>query len=100
MNEQILDIQSKSIEQMKSLQSQALEMNERVAEAMQRFVPEVPELPGPFAELPTPSELVNNYFEYMTQVSEANREFVQNMMAAWSEEPAKKAPAKKAAAKK
>ena len=101
MNQQILDMQAKGLEQMKSFQSQALEMNERVADALTRFLPELPELPGPFAELPTPAEVVENYFDYMTQITEANQEFVQTMMAAWTEEPApKKATAKKTAAKK
>ena len=104
MNQQILDMQAKGLEQMKSMQAQALELHERVADAIMGFMPELPELPGPLAELPSATEVMNNYFDYMTQVRDANVDFVQSMMAVWAPEeaaaPAKKTTAKKTSAKK
>jgi len=80
MNQQVLDMQSKAIEQMKSMQAQTIEFNERIAE----MLPEMPELPASFTEkLPKPAEVVTNYFDFVAQLQTANREFAQAMVATW-----------------
>lgn len=96
MNQQVLDMQSKAIEQVKAMQTQALELNERIVGLM----PELPEMPAAIsdrlAELPEPTDVVKNYFDFVAELQSANREFVQAMVAAWF--PAE-APAKAKAAK-
>lgn len=81
MNQQVLDMQSKAIEQMKSMQTQTLELNERIAETIVKMMPE---LPAPLAEnLPEPADVVANYFDFVAELQSANREFVTSMVAAW-----------------
>jgi len=82
MNQQLVEMQRQTIEQMKTAQDQIVEMNERVAESMMGMVPE---MPAPFAEyMPQPTEMVSNYFDFMGELRTANRAFVESMMAAWA----------------
>ena len=91
MNQQILDLQTKAIDQMKSMHEQALTMNERLADTMVNMMPDVP---APFAEyMPKPAEMMVNYLDFLGQVGDANREFAKALMNAWT--PAPSAPAKK-----
>jgi len=99
MNQQVLEIQAKTIEQMKSIQSQTLEINERIADTVTGMMPELPELPEAWTDnVPQPTELVTNWFDFLGELRQANREFVQAMTAAWFPAEAKKAS--KATAKK
>jgi len=91
MNQQMLEMQTNTIEQVKAVQSQALEINERMADAVVNMMPE---MPAPFAEyMPQPAEMMANYFDFLGEMGEANREFTKSMMTAWM--PAETAPAKK-----
>ena len=84
MNEQLVEMQNKSIEQMKSTQAQIADFHERVADSV---VNAMPEIPTPFAEyLPRPKAVVGNYFEFMSQVRAANQEFVERVVGAWDRE--------------
>lgn len=84
MNDQVIEMQTKGLEQMKSMQAQVADFHERVADSV---VSAMPEIPTPFAEyLPTPKAVVSNYFEFMTQVRDANQEFVERVVGAWDRE--------------
>jgi len=95
MNQQVLDMQAQTIDQMKAMQTQALEMNSRMAETIMGVMPE---MPAPFAEyLPDPVEMTANYFDFMGEMRDANREFMQSWIAAWTpNDKVVKAPAKSA----
>ncbi len=81
MNQQVLDMQAKTIEQMKALQTRALDANERIAGTI---VPMIPELPAQVADkTPAPADMLANYFDFIAELQTANREFMRSMMAAW-----------------
>lgn len=86
LNEQMIEMQSQSIEQMKNVQTQVAEFNERIADSM---VAALPEVPTPFSDyMPNPTELVANYFDYLGEMRDANRDFMERMVKAWDREPA------------
>lgn len=95
MNDQVLEMQKQTIEQMKTVQTRIVELNERIAKSI---VGAMPEIPVPFADrMPKPAELVSNYFDFLGEIRGANREFALHMIDAWT--PAKATAAKATAAK-
>ena len=93
----IQDVQTRSIEQLKSAQEQILGYNEQLASTLTEAMPEVPELPGPLANMPRPTELVESYYSFLGSLYEANKEFTLRMLAPWDKaEPEAKAKAKPA----
>ncbi len=84
MNEQIVEMQEKGIEQVKAMQDQIADFHDRVADSV---VSAMPEVPTPFAEyLPKPKEVVENYFNFVGEIRTANREFVERVVGAWDRE--------------
>jgi len=85
MNEQMTEMQNQGIEQMKSVQTQIAEFNERIADTV---VGAMPDVPTPFSDyVPSPREMVKSYFDFMGEVRNANREFVERVVTAWDREP-------------
>jgi len=77
----IRDMQDRTLEQMKTAQEQFVSMNERVAEA---WLSAVPATSSPFAEyLPKPTEMLDTYFSFWSQVHEANKDCAARIAAAW-----------------
>ncbi|MDE0135936.1 MAG: hypothetical protein OXH86_05880 [Acidimicrobiaceae bacterium] len=77
----IRDMQDRTLEQMKTAQEQFVSMNERVAEA---WLSAVPAASSPFAEyLPKPTEMIDTYFSFWSQVHEANKDCAARIAAAW-----------------
>ncbi len=81
MNQQVIDMQTKTLEQMKTLQTQALELNERIASSVVAMIPEMPAAAAD--KLPQPADVIANYFDFVADLQTANREFLRSMMSAW-----------------
>jgi hypothetical protein len=77
----IREAQERSIEGITSAQERLAELNEQVAE---NVLNAVPSFDNPFAEyLPSPSELVDSYFDFVGKLYEANRAFTERLTKAW-----------------
>lgn len=77
------DVQTRSLEQLKSAQDQFLGYNEQLAGTISEAMPEIPELPGPLANLPRPTEIAESYFGFLGELYEANKEFTLRLLAPW-----------------
>jgi hypothetical protein len=97
----VKEAQTRSLEQMKTVQEQVISFNERIADTV---LGSMPDFQSPFGEyLPKPTEVVETYFSFMNQMHEANREFASRLANVWeradeaapSAKAAPKAPAKK-----
>ncbi|MFT7646269.1 MAG: hypothetical protein ACI8Y4_001003 [Candidatus Poriferisodalaceae bacterium] len=92
----VKEAQTRCIDQMKTVQEQVLSFNERIADTV---LGAMPNIESPFASyLPKPAEMVENYFAFMGQMHEANKEFASRIASTWERNEAPAAP--KAAAKK
>jgi len=108
-------VQTQALNTIADGQQRALEVNERVADAVKDRVPQ-PKLPFATA-LPSPAEGVKLYFDFAGKLLAKNRKFAEQWVGAWETTPAKaptapkvtveakvtvatKAPAKKTAAKR
>ena len=94
----VKEAQDRSLETVKTVQEQVISFNERIADTV---LGALPNYQSPFGEyLPKPADVVENYFAFMGQMHEANKDFASRVASIWerAEEPAK--PAAKAAAKK
>jgi len=77
----IREAQDRSIEELTNAQERLAELNERVAEGISGIVPR---FENPFAEyLPSPSQVVESYFDFVGKLYEANKSFSQRVAAAW-----------------
>jgi hypothetical protein len=93
----VKEAQTRSIEQVKTVQEQVISFNERVADTV---LGALPNYQSPFADyLPKPTEFVESYFGFLGQRHEANRDFAARLANIW-ERAEEGAPAPKAAAKK
>lgn len=91
----VQEAQTRSIEQIKTMQEQVISFNERIADTV---LGAMPNYESPFADyLPKPAEVVESYFAFMAQMHEANKDFASRLAGIWerTEEPAPKAAAKK-----
>jgi hypothetical protein len=85
LTDQVKDLQNQSIEQVKAAQTRVVEINERIADSLTSAIPPVP---NPLAEyLPKPAAVVSGYFDFMSELHAANREFFENLLKAWEREP-------------
>lgn len=84
------DVQTRTMDQLKSAQEQFLGYNEQLAGTVTDSMPEIPELPGPLANLPRPTEIVESYYGFLGELYEANKEFTLRMLAPWDKADAKK----------
>ena len=92
----VKEAQTRSIEQMKTVQEQVISFNERIADTV---LGAVPSYESPFADyLPKPADVVESYFGFMNEMHQANRDFASRLATIWDR--AEEAPAAKAAAKK
>ncbi len=97
MIDTIRDAQTRQIEQIRVAQEQIVEFNERIADTVMGSMPDVR---SPFAGyLPTPTEMVTSYFDFMGELHRANAEFALRMTKAWEVEDAAQ-PAKAETASK
>lgn len=99
------------IDTVETTQSRVIEVNRVVAENLIGLLPtdrfNVPAVPG-LAALPTPTEMVDSYFQFADRLNEANHTFSRRMVEAWnadevaekSEKAAKPAKAATKTAKK
>lgn len=93
----VKEAQTRSLEQIKTVQEQVISFNERVADTV---LGAMPDFQSPFGEyLPKPAEVVETYFAFMGQMHEANKDFASRIATIW-ERADEAAPAPKAAAKK
>ncbi len=84
MIDTIRDAQTRQIEQIRVAQEQIVEFNERIADTVTGAMPDVR---SPFAAyLPTPTEMVTSYFDFMGELHRANAEFALRMTKAWETE--------------
>ncbi len=90
MLDSIREVQTRSLDQMRSTQEQIVSYNERIADTV---TGSLPDFQSPFAQyLPSPTEMVSTYFTFIGEVHEANLDFATRIASAWdspSEEPAK-----------
>ena len=99
MLDTIRDVQTRSLDQVRSTQEQVASYNERVAGTVTGALPN---FRPPFARyLPSPTEMVKTYFSFVGELHQANLDFATRITSAWegTSEPEKAAP-KKAAPKK
>ncbi len=81
MIDTVRDLQTRSIDGVKSVQEQIVSYNERIADSVSGALPE---WQSPFAEyLPKPAELVDTYYGYLGELYEANKEFATRIVQAW-----------------
>ncbi len=84
MIDTLRDAQTRQIEQIRVAQEQIVEFNERIADSVLGMVPDVR---SPFAAyLPSPTEMVSNYYDFMGELQRANGEFALRMAKAWEVE--------------
>ena len=87
------EAQTRSLEQMRSMQEELAAFNERIADSM---LSTLPEMDSPFAEyMPKPTEMVENYFSFLGELHTANKAFASRMASAWERAEDVEAPAKK-----
>lgn len=83
MIDTIREVQTRSLEGIKSAQEQFISYNERVADTV---VGAMPDLQSPFAQyVPKPTEIVDAYFSYVGELYEANRDFATRVAKAWEQ---------------
>lgn len=92
MLDSIREIQTRSLDQMKSAQEQIASYNERVADTV---VNALPDWQPPFSEhLPSPSEVVKSYYSFLDELHQTNFDFATRIANAWEQaddEPVAKA---------
>jgi len=79
----VQDVQSKSIEQLRSAQEQVLSYNEQLATTVVDAMPAVPSIPG-VDNMPSPVEVTENLFAFWNDLFEANKEFTLGLLAPWN----------------
>ncbi len=79
----IQDLQTRSLEQLRSTQEQVLSYNEQLAETVVGAMPSMGDLPTPLASLPTPVEMAETYFSFVSDLYEANKDFTLRFLAPW-----------------
>jgi hypothetical protein len=81
MLDSIREMQTRSLDQMKTAQEQIVSYNERVADTI---IGAMPDWQSPFSEyLPTPSEMVETYFSFLGELHQANFDFANRIAGAW-----------------
>lgn len=91
--DQITKVQGQTLDTIADSQKRALDVNEKVAEVLKDRVPAV-KLPF-VAVLPSAADGVKLYFDFAGKLLAGNRQFAENIVAAWIT-PAPKATAAKA----
>lgn len=91
---QIADVQERMLTTVEAAQDRVLELNRAAVEAISGVLPtdrfNLPTIDG-MPELPAPAELVENYFDFASRVTQANRNFATEMVTIWTQ--ATEAPA-------
>lgn len=91
---QIADAQERMLTTVEAAQDRVLELNRAAVEAITGVLPtdrfSMPTIDG-MPELPAPTELVENYFDFASRVAQANRNFATEMVTIWTQTT--KAPA-------
>ena len=78
----VREMQSRSLDAMKTAQEQLISFNERLADTMIGAMPNQASLP--FAQsLPKPTEMVDAYYSYLGELYEANKDFATQVASAW-----------------
>jgi hypothetical protein len=86
ISDQVKELQAQSLEQMRAAQARLADINERVAGTVTATVPAVR---NPLADyLPKPADVVAGYFDFVSEVQSANREFFARLVKAWERQPA------------
>ncbi|MGF1598661.1 MAG: hypothetical protein ACFCVK_17325 [Acidimicrobiales bacterium] len=81
MIDSIREMQTRSLDGMKSAQEQLVSYNERMADTV---LGAMPDWDSPFSQyLPKPSEMVDAYYTFLGELYEANKEFASRVAAAW-----------------
>ena len=81
MLDSVREMQTRSLEGMKSAQEQFVSYNERVADTI---VGSLPEWQAPFSQyLPKPTEVVDAYYSYLNELHETNKDFAARIASAW-----------------
>lgn len=78
----VREMQSRSLDAMKTAQEQMISFNERIADTMIGAMPN--QASAPFAQyLPKPTEMVDAYYSYLGELYEANKDFATRVASAW-----------------
>ncbi len=77
------DVQTKSIEQLRSAQEQVLTYNEQLAEQVTDAMPSMPAIPV-IENIPGPVEVTENFFGFWNDLFEANKDFTLRLLAPWN----------------
>lgn len=97
VTDSIREIQTRSLDQMKTAQEQIVSYNERIADTV---LSSLPEWQSPLAEyLPSPSEMVKSYYSFLGELHEANFDFATRLATAWEKPGEEPAPAAKSTKK-
>lgn len=81
MIDTVREMQTRSLEGMKTAQEQFVSYNERMADTVTGALPA---MESPFAQyLPKPAEMVEAYYSYVGEIFEANKDFAGRIVAAW-----------------
>lgn len=81
VTDSIREIQTRSIDQMKTRQEQLVSYNDRIADTVTGALPS---WQLPFTQyVPKPSEMVEAYFSFLGEIRDANRDFAAKIVTAW-----------------
>jgi hypothetical protein len=86
--ELLTETQDRMLSELEANSQRVIEFNKKAAETFQGMIPtqlveEMPSIPG-IEELPTPTEMLDNYFEFAGKLSEASHTFYKELFAIWA----------------
>lgn len=80
--DRVTDVQTRLLDNLESVQERVVSTQEKVADAV---TPRLPDVKVPFADrMPTASELVDNYFDFVAKATKMNRAFAEKVVGAWT----------------
>lgn len=92
MIDTVRELQTRSLEGLKTAQEQVVSYNERVADTVTGAMPAVE---APFGQyLPKPAEMVDAYYSFLGELYEVNKDFASRIVSAWDQGGEEAAPAK------
>src|ERR1700694_3127128 len=91
--DQMTKVEEWVLDKMKANQARVVDLNSKVASLVEKL----PKVKVPFAnQLPDQRAVVTRYFDFVAKSTEANRDFAEAIVGAWSPDGATPAPAKPA----
>ncbi len=82
--DRVTDVQTRLLDNLESVQERVISTQEKVADAV---TPRLPDMKVPFADrMPSASEVVSNYFDFVAKANKMNRTFAQKVVDAWTQD--------------